>query len=864
MALSLSSPGITIKEVDLTKGSVNATSALSAGIAAPFSRGPVDEATTIRNESELLSLFGAPSKNNYQYEYWYSASNFMSYGGSLRVVRADSANLKNSNAGVSTASADIKVKNYEDYQNSTNTGYYFAAKNPGSWSEGVRVCVIDNFADQTISGVSTSGLSVGVGVTQTLSTGGYLKGIICGVGNSSIYVKVTNKVVSETETPQDYTEKGVYAFNTSSNLYFNGSIGIGVTAVSIGRAALGTYTASSVGIAQTLTTLNVNGTTALDMPGGSSLGTAVSTLYVSSSTGITTANYLLIDSELMNVTSVTGTTIGVTRAILGTVEASHADNSTVKVISALTGDTAAAVGISSTATTLQLTKVGNVSSGDYLLNPASSEIMSVTSVSNAGTVVPTAVTDWYNQQYILNTANGDNQTLLWKSVAARPKTNQYVAERYGSNDALHVVVVDSAKSTVGSGSPQQILEVFRNLSKATDTLISPSENVYYKNYISLNSQYVYAGEVLGTDSYWGITEIASAFSSGFTPVSTGSNTWGQIADSTKFNSVGNLSFTLTGGKDYSTAAGLSTNVGGFEVELNDLTSSMDRLADASTVQINYILQGGASGSVEFEQSKAIHLINIAEQRKDCLTFISPNRSAVVNVTQESAKLDNVLSFFTSLPSSSYAVFDSGYQYVYDRFNKDYVYIPCSSDIAGLCVRTDINNYSWYSPAGKSRGSLKNTIKLAYNPKQDHRDELYSNRVNPVITYPGSGTILFGDKTALSYPSAFDRINVRRLFIALETAIRGAADSQLFEFNDASTRASFINIVEPYLRDVQTKRGITDFLLVCDESNNTPAVIDRNEFVADIYVKPARSINYIGLTFVATRTGVSFESIVGTF
>ena len=190
-------------------------------------------------------------------------------------------------------------------------------------------------------------------------------------------------------------------------------------------------------------------------------------------------------------------------------------------------------------------------------------------------------------------------------------------------------------------------------------------------------------------------------------------------------------------------------------------------------------------------------------------------------------------------------------------------MPCSSDIAGVCARTDINQFPWFSPAGKSRGSLKNAIKLTYNPGQADRDKLYANRVNPIITSPGAGIILFGDKTALAYQSAFDRINVRRLFIAIQQAIKSAADSQLFEFNDATTRANFVNIVEPYLRDVKIKRGITDFLLICDESNNTPDVIDRNEFIADIYVKPARSINFVGLTFVATRTGVSFDSIVGT-
>lgn len=705
MALSLSSPGISIKEVDLTTGSVSATSSLSAGIAGPFARGPVDEVVEIRTEKDLLNTFGPPSKENYHYEYWYSASNFLSYGGSLKVVRADSDTLKNSNAGVGTTSVDLKIKNFENYQSQITPTYFWGAKTPGSWSEEIKVCVIDNFADQIISGVGTTAVSAGIGVTQALSNGHILKGIVSGVGSSEFYVKITNKIVSGTETTQDYTERGIYSFTNTSQIFFNGSLGIGT------------------GVAQ--------------------------------------------------------------------------------------------------------------------------------------------ISDWYNSQYILNTANGDNQNVLWKSIAPKPKTNQYVIERGGSNDAINIAVIDSTKKDNISGTPQQILEVFRNLSKATDTLTSPSQNVYYKSYLAENSRYIYAGAVLAQDNYWGITPVASAFSSGFTPVQTSSNTLGQEADGINFNSIGNKSFILKGGKDYSTGTNKPTNVGGFNISVGDVINSIDKLANPNEVSLNFLLQGSASGSIENEQTKANHLISVAENRKDCIAFISAYRGATVDVSSESAKLNNILSFFTPLTSSSYAVFDSGYQYVYDRFNKEFVYMPCSADVAGLCVRTDINQHPWFSPAGRVRGTLKNVIKLSYNPNQDDRDELYSNRINPIINYPGSGTILYGDKTALSYPSAFDRINVRRLFITIEQAIRGAADAQLFEFNDSATRANFINIVEPYLRDVQAKRGITDFLLVCDETNNTPDVIDRNEFIADIFVKPARSINFIGLTFVATRTGVSFETVVGT-
>lgn len=717
MALRLASPGINVREIDLTRGGIQNTTALSAGIAAPFAKGPVNEVVTIRTEDELKRVFGTPSSANYHYEYWYSASNFLSYGGSLKVVRCGGTDLRNSNAGVGLSSdTSVSIDNYDDYQQTpAATTWYWAAKNPGYWAEDVKVCVIDNLADQIISGVSTASVAVGYGVTQALSgivpgvgsttaASGFLKGIITGVGSSEFYVKVVSKVVGGTETEQDYTENGIYSFNASSSVRLVNSSSVGVA----------TFT-----------------------PGGTS--------------------------------------------------------------------------------------------------------------------------DWYNAQNILDTAKGDTTTISWRSVAPKPSTNGYVSDRGGMNDAMHVVVIDSKKTNNVSGNPQTILEKFINLSKASDTKITPSTSVYYKDYLALNSQYIYAGKSVGdsTDAYWGVVPTAVAFSSGYTPKSTASGVWGTQAEGTTFNSVGNASYVLRGGKDY------NGGIGGFSVGLSDLMTSYDKFANDTDVPLNFLLQGSASAGKEIEQAKANKLISIAESRKDCIAFISPYREAVVNVASAATQVQNVLSFFSPLSSSSYAVFDSGYQYIYDRFNQQFVYMPCSADVAGLCVRTDINQFPWYSPAGKTRGSLKFAIKLAYNPAQGDRDQLYAQRINPIISSPGSGIILFGDKTALAYQSAFDRINVRRLFITIEQAIRGAADNQLFEFNDAATRANFVNIVEPYLRDVQVKRGISDFLLVCDETNNTPDIIDRNEFVADIFIKPARSINYIGLTFVATRTGVSFETVVGT-
>ena len=280
--------------------------------------------------------------------------------------------------------------------------------------------------------------------------------------------------------------------------------------------------------------------------------------------------------------------------------------------------------------------------------------------------------------------------------------------------------------------------------------------------------------------------------------------------------------------------------------------------------------GSANYAKASAQALANKLISVAEQRQDSLAFISPYRLAFLNdtsvgtvtVNSDSDITDNLVSFYAPITSSTYAVFDSGYKYMYDRFSDTFRYVPLNGDIAGTCARNDLNNFPWFSPAGTSRGVILNAIKLAYNPSKTQRDKLYSNRINPVIFSPGDGIILFGDKTGYGKASAFDRINVRRLFIYLEDAISAAARDQLFEFNDEITRANFVNIIEPFLRDVQSKRGIFEYVVICDETNNTASVIDNNEFVADIFIKPNRSINFIGLTFVATRTGVSFEEVIG--
>jgi hypothetical protein len=726
MATPQLSPGIITREVDLTVGRADNVLANVGAIAGPFSIGPVEQAIDIATEQQLINTFGKPISTDTQYEYWMSASSFLTYGGILKVARVDGTSLNNSNAGVGAAyTTSAKVKNYDDYNSnwsSDSVNFTYSAKNPGTWSNSLKVCFIDDLADQVIGITTTSlnalGAAIGYGVTTALTGSvagvgtvttldGYLKGIITGVstdatnGNSTISVKIVSRVSGlGTETLIDYAESNAASSFQSSNVL------------------------------------------------------------------------------------------------------SFVDNS----------------GITSTTTTSA-----------------------------------TTVTDWYNQQ----TLGLTNSTIYWKQIAPKPITNAYSANRNGQNDAMHVVVVDDTGSITGVQG--NILEKHISISKSTDAVsaVNSPQKIWYKNYLADFSNYVYAGRnpSSAADGYWGTTPRATGFSTSYTPYTTAQGLWGQSAQGIVFSAIGNVTYSLTGGVDYSSSGGMTATLG-------DLSTAYDLFANKDEIQVNFLI-GGPGLTNEFDsQAKANKLISIAESRKDCVAVISPHRANVVDISSTSTQTSNVIKFFSALSSSSYAVFDSGYKYTYDRFNNLFRYIPCNADIAGLMVRTDIQQFPWYSPAGQQRGVLNNAIKLAFNPSKDQRDSLYAARVNSIINQPGSGVILFGDKTALGYASAFDRINVRRLFLTVEKALERVAQSQLFEFNDQITRSNFINVVEPYLRDVQAKRGLFDFRVICDESNNTPDIIDNNEFRADIFLKPTKSINYVTLTFVATRTGVSFEEVTG--
>ena len=424
------------------------------------------------------------------------------------------------------------------------------------------------------------------------------------------------------------------------------------------------------------------------------------------------------------------------------------------------------------------------------------------------------------QRAITNGCNIRRRWRFYDQVAGAPGTSPYATSKGGSNDEIHVIVVDEDGGL--SGTANTVLEVYQKLSKASDAKSPQGDTNYYPTVIQTRSKYV----------YW-------------MDHNSGGTNWGNTASGTTYTAVSTPTLTsLQSGSD------------GSAVTVAQKKTAYEKFLDSETVDVGLIIAGpGDSTHVD-------NVISIAEDRKDAVAFVSPERSDVVNVANANTQTSNVVGFYNSIRSSSYVVFDSGYKYQYDRYNDVYRFVPLNGDIAGLSARTDLIADSWYSPAGFNRGTIRGAVKLAYNPNKTQRDDLYRNRVNAVVTFPGQGTVLFGDKTGLSAPSAFDRINVRRLFIVLEKAISTASKFQLFEFNDEFTRANFRNIVEPFLREVQGRRGITDFLVVCDETNNTGEVIDRNEFIAEIFVKPARSINFITLQFVATRTGVSFEEVAG--
>ena len=733
MAVNLASPGVLVREVDLTIGNVDPTSGSIGALVAPFTKGPVEEPQLIENEEDLLQTFGQPYSIDNHYEYWMVASSFLAYGGTMQVIRADDFNtqtgvgLKNAFVG---AASSIRIKsdthyNQLGYDDNTITGVTVAAKTPGSYANGIRISIIDAAADQILTVPTGNTVQVGTAVTQsalgrvaagaggTSVLDGYIKGIVTKSTDTTLEVKVLSHVsAAGTVTNQNYQQGGVYNFTPSGIV------------------------------------------------------------------GITTAGSPVVFN---------GVDVGYTQAV-----------------------------------------------------------------------------DWFERQEIVLTstdANGNPLKIEWDAVADRPSTSTYAAARGGRFDELHVIVIDD-KGTI-TGNAGTILEKHLNLSKAKDAEYSVGSTSYWRKYLATNSQYIYGG-----------SEPAGITTAGYSIPSNNTldadSGWDQDASGVNFGVSGVVTDSLAGGTNYGDKTDYTT-VGALTSGVDDLISGYELFANTEEVEVDFIMMGAAHHPKEQSQALAEKCIAVAEGRKDAVAFISPYRQAFLNdssvgavtVSNIDTMTENIVSYYAPISSSTYGVFDSGYKYMFDRFNNTFRYVPLNGDIAGTCARTDLEQFPWFSPAGTARGVILNSVKLVYNPGKKQRDILYSNRVNPVMLQPGAGIVLFGDKTAFGKRSAFDRINVRRLFIFLEDAISAAAKDQLFEFNDELTRTNFVNIIEPFLREVQSNRGIFDFVVICDETNNTGAVIDRNEFVADIFIKPARSINFIGLTFVATRTGVDFEEVIGS-
>jgi hypothetical protein len=701
------------------------------------------------------------------------------------------------------STANVKIKSVEDYTNkgdnnsdTTLTKFYYAAKNPGTWANKLTVYAIDGAADQTISGISTTTTTTTV-FTASVSN---LSGSV--IGSATSITGITTSGIS----------LGMVVQCDVSNI-----VSAGTTVTGIGSSVI----TLSQSLSSNFSTLN----TEFDF--GS---LTQSTVGIALSVGIG-VSITLNNREYAGVGN-TSTFNGYLKGIVTGIGQSSVD---VKLISKHSTDDNTAEYI-------------DYSPTNPLYSIVDGDVITFTNSSSVGIATITSgytLSDWYNNQTVIL----GGSTVYWKNIAERPSTSQFTQSNGGKNDEYNLIVVDTEGKI--NGNAGEILERFSKLSKAKDGKITPAQSTYYVDYIRDNSSYLFAGTVP--------TELVKTRFSSINSYSTYSGgTWGIQALNNFFDVIGNKTYQLDYGSDYSTTAN------DYKVSLNDAIESYSIFENPAEYPVNFIITGPSDGDSVFEaQAKANYIISLAESRKDCIVVVSPYENEVVNTTNSTTQTNNIIKFFSGITASNYAVFDSGYKYTFDRFNNKFLYLACNSDIAGLMARTSINQFPWISPAGAARGIINNAIKLAYNPSEAQRDLLYSNKINPVIASPGQGIMLYGDKTASAYVSAFDRINVRRLFLTIERTIENAARSQLFEFNDAITRTNFVNIVEPYLRDVRAKRGITEFLVICDESNNTPDIIDSNQFRADIFVKPNRSINFIGLTFVATRTGISFSEIVGS-
>jgi hypothetical protein len=800
MAVQLS-PGVNITEIDLTT-IVPAVSTSTGAIAGVFRWGPVLSRTLLGSETDLVNTFGKPTSLNP--ETFFTAANFLGYGSSLYVVRA--ANTTDATVGTMTAIANTAaltatlpaqvIRNSNDYD-------LRDANNTVSSTFDTKV----NFVAKYPGAI---GNSLQISVCDSVNAFSSNVNLLSAnsVGNNMVGT-LTLLVGSNTANIVFTSDAGTAPGNTAANAFANSvasSFVVGDLFVA-GNSAIGTQSLVITSVASPVATGN-NGIVTLSFASPYRL----STNYVLSGNTPALPITLIANSVTVNTTFIS--TSGISGGSLSNGDVVFIANGTGTALFSAAPNNAVYYVVNANTTALQL------------------------SATFGGTNLAFTAGGGTNTTFIFGKTYAPRKWQYASSFNGAPVTSNFVS-KFGNSaamDSMHVVVTDNGG--LFTGVPGTILEAYPNISRASDSKSNDGASIYYKTVLNTSSRYV-----------WWANDRTGAVS----------NTSTNIVNSTN---VTPLTLNFNSGQDGNSSFS-ETNV-----QFSVLASGYDLFNSSTTSDISLILQGkplGATASVNGYTVSNFQLANyitqnIAEIRKDCVAFISPDDAIVrSNVGAESTVLN---AWRGALSDSSYAVVDSGYKYMYDRYNDVYRYVPLNGDIAGLCARTDLTNDAWWSPAGFNRGQIKNIVKLRFNPTKTQRDDLYQNSINPVATFPGQGTILDGDKTLTSKPSAFDRINVRRLFITLEKAIGKIANYSLFEFNDDFTRTQFKNLINPYLRQVQSRRGITDFLVVCDTTNNTGQVIDSNQFVGDIYIKPNRSINFIQLNFVAVRTGVAFSTIIG--
>tara|TARA_B100001996_G_scaffold113657_1_gene85997 strand:- start:4894 stop:7677 length:2784 start_codon:yes stop_codon:yes gene_type:complete len=925
MASTQLSPGVVVLERDLTTVA-NATLDNVAAVVGSFEKGPVNKIVDITSEKELLAVFGRP--NDYNYEYWYNAAQFLLYGGTLKVIRSDSTALKNA---IDTAQYTNTLFSGSDTTLTVKAATDIASNDYLLIDAEIMTVTAINGNDLSVlrAQLNTAGTTHAAGAAITLiedagTTTDLNQGATLSAGATSVtvqsattlavqindYLKIESEIIRVSAIAGDVLTVTRGELNTTASSHSDG-VAINRLTVTSGKTEINEQTSTGV-TAPLIRNIEQYESTVEGASNNWKWGGRHPGLYGNSLRVVITdagADQILSLNQPTTAEWEFQTTDSVDYAL---------GNSTAKVYSYTTVVTLDATAISGDFNLNEYWRAETNANSpsaidvqgqvlaydpvtrklelsiDYTL---SSDVLEpgdavalwtaasggartgdkgvVESIERQLRVVRDINKELFEANYTLEDDNATPGTpnvqviavrsdyeerffgggQKWINVAPRPSTSPWVADRAGRNDQMHILVLDGDGKLTGT--PGSVIEKFLFVSKASDAKGVQGETVYYKDLIKNNSRYIYwgsheTGSIFdidgGANGSIGLSGISRAFDllKFSSPIKTNESASSREIPGTTNNAT--LRYVLQGGVD------------GYTLTRSETLGAFDLVADKETIDVDYILMGPSMADAADTTAKAQKIIDIAATRKDCLAFISPPRTDVIGQTDTNVIVNRTINFFDGLSSTSYAVFDNNYKYIYDKYNDKYRYIATNADVAGLTLGATLNAEAWFSPAGFNRGQLRNAIKLAYSPLKDHRDRLYAARVNPVVAFPGQGIVLFGDKTALSYQSAFDRINVRRLFLVLEDAISAAAKTQLFELNDEFTRASFKNIVEPFLRSIQSRRGIVDFLCVCDSSNNPAESIDRGEFFAEIFVKPTRSINFITLTFTATRSGTSFAEV----